>query len=103
MSQGSSASSVSRKNYHSIMAASQFIGTTSVNVGLRFSKCSKTKGKRCQFWEWDDDLLDPRIADLISSLKCEKVALKHENIVLQMKVAELENILEMLHEEDDND
>ncbi|OIT00674.1 hypothetical protein A4A49_53955 [Nicotiana attenuata] len=51
------------------MSASQFTATTLVNVGRHFSKFSKTKGKRCQFRKWDDDLLDPKIGDLISSLK----------------------------------
>ncbi|OIT31031.1 hypothetical protein A4A49_65772, partial [Nicotiana attenuata] len=78
MSQGSSVSFGSRNNYHCGIAASQFTATNPVNVGRRFSKY--------------DDLLDPRIADFINSLKCEKDALKHEKIVLQMKVDELKNI-----------
>ncbi|OIT29273.1 hypothetical protein A4A49_57108, partial [Nicotiana attenuata] len=104
MSQGSSASFGPRKNCHRGMVVSQFTATTPVNASQLFTKYSKNKGKRCQFWERDDDLLDPRIADHISSLKCEKDALKHEKIVLQIKVAELENILAMdVHEEVDDD
>ncbi|OIT05125.1 hypothetical protein A4A49_54229 [Nicotiana attenuata] len=97
MSQGSSVSFGSRKNCNCGIATSQFTATPSVDAGRRFSKYAKTK-------EWGDDLLDPRIAEPISSLKCENDALKHEKIVLQMKVVELENILAMdVHEEDDND
>ncbi|OIS96708.1 hypothetical protein A4A49_60694 [Nicotiana attenuata] len=90
MSQGSSASFGSRKNCHCSMTANEFPATTPVNVGKRFSKCSKRK---------DNNLLDPRITDLISSLKCENDDLKRKKIVIQMMVANLDNILVMdVHE-----
>ncbi|KAK4714262.1 hypothetical protein R3W88_020169 [Solanum pinnatisectum] len=54
-----------------------FTAFTPANVGKHFYKRSKPNfiivlGCKCDYWKWVDDLLHPRVANLIHNLKKDK-------------------------------
>nr|XP_016436289.1 PREDICTED: uncharacterized protein LOC107762445 [Nicotiana tabacum] len=64
-----------------------------------------SEGKKCSYWEWEDDELPPRIIELICKLKKEKDSLRHEKNILQRRMVDLENYvaekIEKMKENDD--
>ncbi|XP_019244747.1 PREDICTED: uncharacterized protein LOC109224668 [Nicotiana attenuata] len=88
MSDCSSSSYESKKRYLCGLIARHFMAYTSENAGRRFFKCPKPKKKSCGYWEWQDDVLPPRVVILISSPKRKLEAAKMQRDILKKKMAD---------------
>ncbi|KAG5596991.1 hypothetical protein H5410_038223, partial [Solanum commersonii] len=93
MSQDSSVSSLSMVKCQCVIATRIFTAFTPTNIGIRFYKCSKPNGYKCDYWIWVDDPLHPRVANLIHNLKKENDNLYHEKKDLETRMAHLEKYL----------
>ncbi|XP_060180333.1 uncharacterized protein LOC132610091 [Lycium barbarum] len=103
MSQNSSASNGSRMNCNCDIAARIFTAFTHVNAGRHFYKCARPNGFKCGFWKWIDELLHPRVGDLIHNLKKENDSLKREKKALEIDLEKFlaSDIEEKCGEEDE--
>uniref|UniRef100_A0A3Q7H758 GRF-type domain-containing protein n=1 Tax=Solanum lycopersicum TaxID=4081 RepID=A0A3Q7H758_SOLLC len=70
-----------------------FTTFTPINSGRRFYKCANPNGYKFAYWKWVDDLLHPRVANLIHNLKKENDNLHRANKILETKMADLEKYL----------